>query len=103
MVFIETAVFTKFITRYLSDDEYLGLQTFLAKYPDAGMIVRGTGGVRKLRWATPGKGKRGGLRVIYYWQVDQNEIWMLTVYGKSEQESIPAHILRKIAEEIGNG
>lgn len=102
MVFIETSVFTKFITKYLSDDEYLGLQNFLLKYPDAGKIIRGTGGVRKLRWAIPSKGKRGGLRVIYYWQVNQEEIWMLTVYGKSERESIPAHILKKIAEEIRN-
>ena len=102
MVFIETSVFTKFITKYLSDDEYVGLQSFLLKYPDAGKIIRGTGGVRKLRWAAPGKGKRGGLRVIYYWQVGQDEIWMLTVYGKSERESIPAHILKKIAEEIKN-
>lgn len=102
MVFIETSVFTKLITKYLSDDEYLGLQNFLLKYPDVGKIVRGSGGVRKLRWAVPGKGKRGGLRVIYYWQVTQAEIWMLTVYGKSERESIPAHILKKIAEEIKN-
>lgn len=102
MIFIETSVFTKFITKYLSDDEYLGLQSFLLKHPDVGKIIRGTGGVRKLRWAVPGKGKRGGLRVIYYWQVNQEEIWMLTVYGKSERESIPAHILKKIAEEIKN-
>jgi len=100
MVFIETSVFTKFITKYLSDDEYLGLQNFLLKYPDTGKIIRGTGGVRKLRWVMSGKGKRGGLRVIYYWQVNQNEIWMLTAYGKSKRESIPAHILKKIAEEI---
>jgi mRNA-degrading endonuclease RelE of RelBE toxin-antitoxin system len=102
MVFIETSIFTKLITKYLADDEYLGLQNFLLKYPEAGQLIRGTGGVRKLRWAVPGKGKRGGLRVIYYWQVRQDEIWLLTVYGKSERETIPAHILKKIAEEIKN-
>ncbi len=102
MVFIETSTFTKFITKYLSDDEYLGLQNFLLKYPDTGKIIRGTGGVRKLRWAVSGKGKRGGLRIIYYWQVSQDEIWILTVYGKSDRESIPAHLLKKIAEEIKN-
>ena len=102
MIFIETSVFTKLITKYLSDDEYLGLQSFLLKYPDAGKLIRGTGSVRKLRWAISGKGKRGGLRVIYYRKVTQNEIWMLTVYGKSERESISAHILKKIAEEIKN-
>ncbi len=102
MVFIETSIFTKFITKYLSDDEYLGLQNFLLKYPNTGKVIRGTGGVRKLRWAVQGKGKRGGLRIIYYWQVSQNEIWMLTVYGKSERDSIPAHTLKKITGEIKN-
>jgi len=96
MVFIETFIFTKLIVSYLTDDEYLGLQRFLLKYPDAGRIIRGTGGVRKLRWALPGKGKSGGLRVIYYWKRQENEIWMLTVYSKRERETI----LRKIAEEI---
>lgn len=103
MVFIETSTFTKLITKYLTDDEYLGLQTFLLKFPDAGDIVRGTGGVRKLRWQFSGKGKRGGLRIIYYWQVSEDEVWLLTAYGKSERESIPAHILKQIAEEIKNG
>lgn len=102
MVFIETSIFTKLIEKYLADDEYLGLQTFLLKHPDAGDIIRGTGGVRKLRWRVAGKGKRGGIRVIYYWQVSADEIWLLTVYGKSDRESIPAHILKKIAEEIRN-
>lgn len=100
MVFIETSIFTRLIEKYLGDDEYLGLQMFLLKYPDAGAIIRGTGGVRKLRWALPGKGKSGGLRVIYYWKVSDDEIWLLTVYGKSERDTIPSHILKKIAEEI---
>ena len=100
MVFIETSVFTRLIDGYLSDDEYLGLQSFLLLRPEAGNIIRGTGGVRKLRWKLAGRGKRGGIRVIYYWQVNEDEIWMLTVYGKSERETIPAHILKRIAEEI---
>jgi hypothetical protein len=60
MIFIETSTFTKLIGTYLSDDEYLGLQRFLLKYPDAGANIRGTGGVRKLRWGASGRGKRGG-------------------------------------------
>jgi len=99
-VFIETSAFTKLIVSYLTNDEYLGLQRFLLEHPDAGRIIRGSGGVRKLRWALPGKGKSGGIRVIYYWKRQADEIWMLTVYSKSERESIPSHILRKIAEEI---
>ncbi|MAT97023.1 MAG: transcriptional regulator [Anaerolineaceae bacterium] len=102
MVFIETSNFTKLISKYLSDDEYLGLQKFLLLRPDAGAIIRGSGGVRKLRWAIRGKGKSSGVRIIYYWQVTDSEIWLLTVYGKSERDSIPAHILRKIAEELKN-
>jgi mRNA-degrading endonuclease RelE of RelBE toxin-antitoxin system len=100
MVFIETSIFTKLISTYLADDEYLGLQTYLLKHPDAGNIIRGTGGVRKLRWAISGRGKRGGIRVIYYWKRSEDEIWLLTVYGKSERDTIPSHILKQIAEEI---
>ena len=64
MVFIETSTFTELIGGYLTDDEYSGLQNFLLKYPDAGKIVRSSGGVRKLRWAISGKGKSGGIRII---------------------------------------
>ena len=103
MIFIETSTFTKLIGTYLTDDEYLGLQSFLLKYPDVGKIVRGSGGVRKLRWAITGKGKRGGIRVVYYWKRQDDEIWLLTVYGKSERQTISGHILKKIAEEIKNG
>ena len=74
----------------------------MLKYPEAGKIVPGSGGVRKLRWAIGGKGKRGGVRVIYYFKKQHSEIWMLTLYGKSEVETIPAHILRQIAEEVRN-
>jgi mRNA-degrading endonuclease RelE of RelBE toxin-antitoxin system len=102
MEFIETSIFTKLIYTYLTDDEYVGLQGFMLKYPEAGKIVPGSGGVRKLRWSIAGKGKRGGVRVIYYFKKHEDEIWMLTIYGKSEMENIPAHILRQIAEEVKN-
>jgi len=100
MIFIETMIFTKLIESYLSNDEYLGLQKYLLQHPDKGDIIPGTGGVRKLRWSMSGKGKKGGIRVIYYWKKQDNEIWMLTVYGKSEKSMIPNHIIKKIAEEI---
>lgn len=102
MEFIETTIFTKLIYTYLTDDEYVGLQSFMLKYPEAGNIVPGSGGVRKLRWAIAGKGKRGGVRVIYYFKKQDSEIWMLTIYGKSQTENIAAHILRQIAEETKN-
>jgi mRNA-degrading endonuclease RelE of RelBE toxin-antitoxin system len=102
MVFIETTIFTKLIGNYLTADEYLGLQKYLLQYPDKGDVIPGTGGVRKLRWSITGKGKRGGIRVIYYWKRRDNEIWMLTVYGKGETSRIPNRIITKIAEEIRN-
>lgn len=102
MEFIEAAAFTKYVYEYLSDDEYLGLQSFLLQYPEAGKVVPGSGGVRKVRWAMSGKGKSGGVRVIYYFKRQDDEIWLLTIYSKNEVENIPAHVLRRIAKEIEN-
>lgn len=102
MIFIETSKFTKLLSDYLSDDEYRMLQWHLQEKPDSGDIVRGSGGVRKVRWAPEGKGKSGGVRVIYYWKKSDYEIWMLTIYSKSEQATIPSHILKKIVEAIEN-
>lgn len=100
--FIEASAFTKHIYEYLSEDEYLGLQSFLLQYPEAGKIVPKSGGVRKVRWAMSGRGKSGGVRVIYYFKKQDDEIWLLTIYSKSETENIPAHVLRQIAKEIEN-
>ena len=102
MEFIEATAFTKHVYDYLSDDEYLGLQSFLLQYPEAGKVVPGSGGVRKVRWAMSGKGKSGGVRVIYYFKRQDDEIWLLTIYSKNEVENIPAHVLRQIAKEIEN-
>jgi mRNA-degrading endonuclease RelE of RelBE toxin-antitoxin system len=102
MEFIEATAFTKYVYDYLTEDEYLGLQSFLLQNPEAGKIVRGSGGIRKVRWAITGKGKSGGVRVIYYFKKQDDEIWLLTIYSKSEVESIPAHVLRQIAKEIEN-
>jgi hypothetical protein len=102
MEFIEASLFTRYVYMYLTEDEYLGLQSYPLQFPEAGKIVPGSGGVRKLRWSISGAGKRGGTRVIYYYKKRDSEIWMLTIYSKSETENIPAHILRKIAEEIKN-
>lgn len=98
--FIEASVFTRYVYEYLSEDEYVGLQIYLSRHPEAGKVVPGTGGVRKVRWAISGKGKSGGVRVIYYFKRQDDEIWLLTIYSKSEIENIPAHILRQISKEI---
>lgn len=76
------------------------LQYTLIENPECGALVPRSGGVRKLRWAQPGRGKRGGIRVIYYAKTRDGVIWMLTIYAKNEEENIPAHVLRKIKEEI---
>lgn len=102
VIFIETTIFTKLIGNYLNADEYMGLQQYLFLHPDKGDVIPGTGGVRKLRWSMTGKGKRGGIRIIYYWKKQDNEIWMLTVYGKGEKSVISSNIIKKIAEEIQN-
>ena len=102
MEFIETSTFTKYLYDYLSEDEYLGLQSFLLQYPESGKIVRGSGGVRKIRWAISGKGKSGGVRVIYYFKKQNDEIWLLTIYSKNEVANIPTHILQQIKKEIEN-
>ena len=103
LTFVETKLFTSLVHKYLSDDEYAALQQALTDNPEAGDVIRGSGGVRKVRWGAAGRGKRGGIRVIYYLRPRQGEIWMLTLYAKNEAESIPGHILQKIKEEINGG
>ncbi|MBI5328327.1 MAG: transcriptional regulator [Deltaproteobacteria bacterium] len=100
MEFIESPLFTRIISNYIDDTEYAAMQIELALRPEAGSIIPGSGGLRKIRWAGKGKGKRGGLRVIYYWQARKGEIWMLTVYAKNEAEDIPISVLRDIKKEV---
>jgi len=100
--FIETHLFTRLVTQYLSDEQYTGLQLALINNPELGPVIAGTGGVRKMRWAAPGRGKRGGYRVIYYVRRPKGIIWMLTMYPKNVADSISAHVLREIREELGD-
>lgn len=98
--FIETKLFTRLVQEYVSDDEYVELQGALIQQPEAGDIIPGSGGVRKLRWKGSGRGKRGGLRVIYYLRSREGQIWMLTLYAKNVADDIPVKVLKKIREEI---
>jgi mRNA-degrading endonuclease RelE of RelBE toxin-antitoxin system len=101
MKFIETSVFTKQINGLLPDEQYRELQKKLVFNPAAGDIIKHSGGLRKIRWHSVSKGKRGGIRVIYYWFVSDDQIYMLLAYGKNEKEDLTAaelKILRKLVE-----
>ncbi len=88
--FVEAPGFTALVSDYLDDDEYRGLQGFLAGKPDAGDVMPGTSGFRKFRWGDPrrGKGKRGGLRVIYYHLAADAQIWLITLDDKGEMADL---------------
>ena len=95
---IEFPPFLSQVGRCISPKERDELVNFLARYPAAGDEIPGTGGVRKLRWAGKGKGKQGGLRVIYYFYDDAAPVFLLTVYGKGEQEDLTSRQKSKIIE-----
>jgi hypothetical protein len=101
--FIESSAFERTCPLYLDDHEYAELQQFMMQSPEAGQIVPGSGGVRKLRWSRTGMGKRGGLRVIHFVRYGPNEFWMLAIYAKSKRDNVPAHILKQLLETFRNG
>jgi mRNA-degrading endonuclease RelE of RelBE toxin-antitoxin system len=96
MVILETPIFTKRMTGLMSDDEYRKLQLHLITRPDAGSLIPGSGGLRKIRWSTSRKGKRGGVRFIYYWVVQKYQIIMLMAYAKNEQADLTQNQLRML-------
>ena len=102
MIFVETKAFTRQALSLLSDDDYRKLQEHLVEHPDAGPIIKGTGGIRKLRWAGEGKGKSGGVRVIYYWALAKERILLLFMYPKTEKDDLSSgerKVLRRIVEQ----
>ena len=106
MEFIETPIFTEDIVGLIDDDSYSKLQQFLKKQPEAGDIIQGTGGLRKIRWAAKGKGKRGGIRVIYYYFIVNNIIYMFLAYPKNVKDNLSSSekkILKSLLEEYKNG
>ncbi|HAS54203.1 MAG: hypothetical protein A2X56_03485 [Nitrospirae bacterium GWC2_57_13] len=100
MVIIETPIFTRRIQAVLADDEYRLLQDQLVQQPDAGKIIPGSGGLRKLRWSADGRGKRGGIRVIYYWFVSPEVILMLFAYPKNERDDLTTDQLKQLKKIV---
>lgn len=99
MIIIETRMFTRQITELLDDDAYRELQNALAKNPTAGAVIPGTGGLRKLRWRVPGRGKSGGIRVIYY-RLTQDRLYLLLAYSKTDQEDLTPEQCRVLKQLI---
>lgn len=102
MLIIETSVFTRRVLKLLSDENYRSLQQFLVADPEAGDLIRHSGGLRKIRWSGEGRGKRGGVRIIYYWAPARETILMLLMYGKNEQDDLTPgqlRILKRLIEE----
>ena len=99
---VETAIFRKKADQLWKEEEREDFVLHIASNPFAGDVVPGSGGVRKIRWTQRGAGKRGGIRVIYFYRTVSDEIWLLTLYAKNERENIPAHELKQIREAIGD-
>lgn len=103
MEFIETPTFTRLLVPLLSDNEYREMQNVLVENPECGDLIAGGGGIRKLRHAMRGRGKSGGVRVIYYWIKDKHQIYMLVVYPKSRKDDLSdkeVAVLRELVKEL---
>jgi hypothetical protein len=100
MIFIEDHGFEKRRKGLLEDDEFFELLEWLAVHPDAGKIIPGSGGLRKVRWAGKGRGKRGGARVIYFWWIADDRLLLLDIYAKNEQENLSAAQMAKLKLKV---
>lgn len=103
MEIIEAPIFTKRILGILSDDEYKELQWALIANPLAGNVIQGGNGLRKFRWAITGSGKRGGLRIIYYYLTKEGKIYLISVYKKSEQDDLTKVQLKVLCDYVKEG
>lgn len=101
MLIVETSIFTRRVQELLQDNEYRLLQYYLSAHPDTGAVIKGSGGLRKVRWTSGARGKRGGVRVIYYWSKPLDHILMLLIYPKPQRDDLTVdqlRALRKIME-----
>jgi hypothetical protein len=102
MKFVETPVFTRQIVELMGDSEYASLQTALVLQPEMGDLIPGTGGLRKVRWSerSRGRGKRGGVRIIYYWFQRDEIIYLLLGYSKTERDDLTPEQKRALKKLI---
>ncbi|WP_226817541.1 transcriptional regulator [Acidithiobacillus ferriphilus] len=100
LTLIETPLFTNLWPDYWTEEERGQFCSWLSLHPDVGDVIPRSGGCRKVRWSRAGMGKRGGVRVIYYLQRKSGEIWLLLIYSKNVQESLPAHVLQQLRKEV---
>ncbi len=100
MELVETPAFTRQVTEQLGDEDYRVLQLLLLTHPEAGAIIPRSGGLRKLRWRLPGRGKRGGARLIYYWNRPRNQLFLLFLYPKNVQSDLRPSQLRVLRDLI---
>ena len=100
MLLVETPVFTRQVLGVLTDDEYRQLQLALVFRPEQGVLVPSGQGLRKLRWPQPGRGKRGGLRVLYYWHRPSETVYLLFVYEKSQRGQLSPRQIRRLGSLI---
>jgi hypothetical protein len=100
---IETPTFKEDAKALWSEEDRGAFCAWLAANPEAGDVIPGSGGCRKVRWRRPGTGKSGGVRVIYFTRLESGELWLLVIYAKSVRGNIPAHLLKSIREVIENG
>ena len=98
MVFVELSPFVAFRAEFWTDENLRALQNFLIAQPDAGDLIRGGAGLRKLRWAAQGRGKRGGARVIYYWQTPEDRLYLIYGYVKSERDNLTPKQVKVLAD-----
>ena len=106
MVFVELTPFVAFRSEYWTDDDLRALQSFLLVSPDAGDLLRGGAGLRKLRWSAQGRGKRGGARVIYYWHVPEHCVYLIYGYVKSKREDLTKkqiEVLAELMKDVNDG
>jgi len=100
VIFLEAPPFERIREQYLDDDQYQLLQAALMANPEAGSLISGSGGLRKVRWAVDGKGKRGSLRAIYYWVTRDSHILFLTLYHKSEMADLAQKDIKALAKLV---